>query len=180
MDLFSSLDTDSRITISTKDFRDGLKVTTYKNECSSATNWNFERRGTCMKTSNGWTNTANCKTVNCKKSASVFSLSYNPTEHQHQRQRQWQRQRQRQMLVYGDAWKLVPDPFPSITIDQNWPLTLMLMFGVVIPLTHGYLNVARAWIVFRAPYKVIIRVQQLVLFAAKLALGDTITGHGMP
>ena len=39
---------------------------------------------------------------------------------------------------------------------------------------------ARAWIHFRAPYKVIIRVQQLVLLFGLLALGDTIAGHGMP
>ena len=55
----------------------------------------------------------------------------------------------------------------SITNDSNFKST------------KEYLH-ARAWIHFRAPYKVIIRVQQLVLFAAKLALGDTITGHGMP
>ena len=24
------------------------------------------------------------------------------------------------MLVYGDTWKSVPDPFPWVTIDQHW------------------------------------------------------------
>ena len=38
------------------------------------------------------------------------------------------------MLVYGDAWKSDPDPFPSVTIDQHWLLPLAL--GVVIPLAY--------------------------------------------
>ena len=29
------------------------------------------------------------------------------------------RQRQRLMLVYGDAWQSVPDPFPSMTMYAN-------------------------------------------------------------
>ena len=56
----------------------------------------------------------------------TYIVSYNHTEGQRQQQRQ------RPMLVYGDAWKSVPDKFPSVTIDQHWPLTLTL--GVVIPL----------------------------------------------
>ena len=44
-------------------------------------------------------------------------------------ERQWQRQRQTPMQVNGDAWKSVPDPFPSVTIYFHWPLPLTL--GVV-------------------------------------------------
>ena len=29
------------------------------------------------------------------------------------------RQRQWPMLVYGDAWKSIPDPFPSVTMYSN-------------------------------------------------------------
>ena len=45
-------------------------------------------------------------------------LGYNHTE--------CQRQRLHPILAYGDAWKLVPDPYPKVTIDQHWPLTLTL------------------------------------------------------
>ena len=54
-----------------------------------------------------------------------MSCSFDHTERQ--RQSQWQQP----MLVYGDAWEWVWDRFSSITIDQHWPLTLLL--GVVIP-----------------------------------------------
>ena len=45
------------------------------------------------------------------------------TQIERQRQRQWP------MPVYGDASKSIPDPFPSVTIDQHWPLTLPLGVG---------------------------------------------------
>ena len=96
------------------------------------------------------TNRMPCKVVSCVKSsrssfqgffaekgrrylvASRFykaQLSYKHTERQ--------RQLQRPMLVNGDAWKSVPDPFPNVTIDQYWPLTL----AVVIPLEVYSLSV---------------------------------------
>ena len=49
-------------------------------------------------------------------------LSYTHTK------RQWQGP----MLVDGDAWKSIPDPFPSVTIDQPWPLPLTLTLGMGI------------------------------------------------
>ena len=53
-----------------------------------------------------------------------------------------QRQRQRPMLVYGYYWEGVWDRFSSITIDQHWPLTLLLplTLGVGIPLPIRYLS----------------------------------------
>ena len=56
-----------------------------------------------------------------------------------------QRQRQRPMLVYGDAWKFIPDTFPSITIDQHWllTLTLLLTLGVGGPLAWILTNCIR-------------------------------------
>ena len=52
-------------------------------------------------------------------------LSYTHTE------RQWQEP----MIVDGDAWKSIPDPFPSVTIDQHWLLPLTP--GVGTPLNHA-------------------------------------------
>ena len=51
--------------------------------------------------------------------------------------------------MYCDAWKLVPDPFPSITIDLHWPVLPML--GVVYPLKFIYMRTRKSMISFKSP-----------------------------
>ena len=48
--------------------------------------------------------------------------------------------------MYCDAWKLVPDPFPSVTIDLHWPVLPTL--SVVYPLKFIYKKTRKSMIFF--------------------------------